>query len=177
MRPESSMVAGSLQRLCECECLLMGRVCVCVCVCVCVRGGGGVQALSSKTGGEESMVTSTNVTRLSRTPVFKGQPGVPNQKNKLKALSCSFCSKLDGGKAWERGYIFSVWKISLGSCKLPQSGFHTGGYCLSQVLNNNLVPDYNLRGSKFKIFLGGMPPEPSSRIILLPSCSLPQLKP
>ena len=72
MRPESSMVAGSLQRLCECECLLMGRVCVCVCVCVCVRGGGGVQALSSKTGGEESMVTSTNVTRLSRTPVFKG---------------------------------------------------------------------------------------------------------
>ena len=30
---------------------------------------------------------------------------------------------------------------------------------LSQVLNNNLVPDFvrsNLRGSKFKIFLGGV---------------------
>ena len=33
---------------------------------------------------------------------------------------------------------------------------------LSQVLNNNLVPDCNLRGSKFKIFLGDMPPDPPS---------------
>ena len=57
---------------------------------------------------------------------------------------------------------------------------------LSQVLNNNLVPDFvrsNLRGSKFKIFLGGvgMPPDSPSRhtcishatMILLPSCSQP----
>ena len=60
---------------------------------------------------------------------------------------------------------------------------------LSQVLSNNLIPDYvrsNLRGSKFKIFLGGgdMSPDPLSRhtclcvlsvlfatIDLLPSCS------
>ena len=37
---------------------------------------------------------------------------------------------------------------------------------LSQVLNNNLVPDCvrsNLRGSKFKIFLGELPPDPPSR--------------
>ena len=37
---------------------------------------------------------------------------------------------------------------------------------LSQVLKNNLVPDCfrsNLRGSKFKIFLGSMPPDPPSR--------------
>ena len=37
---------------------------------------------------------------------------------------------------------------------------------LSQVLNNNLVPDCvrsNLRGSKFKIFLGGHAPRPPSR--------------
>ena len=59
---------------------------------------------------------------------------------------------------------------------------------LSQVLDNNLVPDCvrsNLRGSKF---LGGLAPSPPRRhaclhrhttIILLPSCSpppLPQLK-
>ena len=62
------------------------------------------------------------------------------------------------------------------------SGFHTGGAgippppqkilklsnVLSQVLNNNLVPDCvrsNVRGSKFKIFLGkrSMPPDPLSR--------------
>ena len=37
---------------------------------------------------------------------------------------------------------------------------------LSQVLNNNLVPDCvssNLRGSKFNIFVGGMPPDPTKR--------------
>ena len=37
---------------------------------------------------------------------------------------------------------------------------------LSQVLNNNLVLDCvrsNLRGSKFKIFLGGKPPDPPGR--------------
>ena len=37
---------------------------------------------------------------------------------------------------------------------------------LSQVLNNNLVPDCvssNLRGSKFNIFVGGMPPDPPKR--------------
>ena len=58
---------------------------------------------------------------------------------------------------------------------------------LSQVLNNHLVPDCvrsNLRGSKFKFFLGGMPLDPPSRhtnlcvcerafATLLSSCYLP----
>ena len=56
---------------------------------------------------------------------------------------------------------------------------------LSQVLNNNLVPDCNLRGFKFKIFLGEHAPRPPSRhtscmsvlsratIILLLPCSPP----
>ena len=53
-------------------------------------------------------------------------------------------------------------------------------YVLSQVLNNNLVPDCvrsNLRGSKFKFFWGDMLPYPPNRhahvIILLPSCFPP----
>ena len=38
-----------------------------------------------------------------------------------------------------------------------------GYYCLSLIFNNNLVPDCvrsNLRISKFKIYLGDMPPDP-----------------
>ena len=42
---------------------------------------------------------------------------------------------------------------------------------LSQVLNNNLVPDCNLRGSKFKIFLGGIPPDPPSRHVCVSGLS------
>ena len=45
---------------------------------------------------------------------------------------------------------------------------------LSQVLNSNLVPNCirsNLRGSKFKIFLGG-----GATIILLPSCPPPPIQ-
>ena len=58
--------------------------------------------------------------------------------------------------------------------------------CL-QMLFGNFVPDCvrsNLRGHKFKIFMGAMPPDPPSRhthvshatIILLPSCSPPHLR-